>query len=681
MRRRGQSLPLDDILSSASPTAAKSSVKSPTKSQKNAPPLKVEIDMDVVLKHDAGPSKSIFSRLPSLLPKCSVSLSMLSSPKFGNKKVLYIIFISIAWGCLWLTLKKLFPNHRYHHLLKIPQLKSLLEDAPAPVNDQYVVFVSNANQNAKQRYNIAMGKSRQSAEHAFRDALTRIPLKSATWPWFKIDVVTAVKTMDDFDHSSEHAEMPSWWYGIAFDWDAGFVFLPDEVQSQGLIDWKNQLRWDHIGQYLANRKIPGWPKTVLEDDATTLETMDILHTNSILCDFHKKEHINLYHGHRIFTHLTHSLLIESSTEAGNYLTRSIRNDGEQVYLYRPRSDDEPHDYNLTRHAGAIYALACLYKEIKGDKLKSAMQRSIDYLIHKYVKDCPLPNLSSSKAKCVWDFDNGTARATKLGVNALTVLAIAQYTESTGDQKYLPQARSLADYIKACQRDDGGFVQKIMVPENIMDNNFFVRYYQGEAMFALAKLYNVVKKLKLSPEKDWLDVAEKAADYIVAQDAGKDDEELLVDHWLLYGIAEIKSKKKNHISAAARTVRVASDRQLQETDYDQDKDRLGTFSRSTSATATATKTEGLCAVYNLFLEEDKEVANTILEVTTLAMRYQLQEQYRPEKAMFMRDPQRILGGFFGSLTNYEMRNDYTQHNLSSMLCMARLLKEQEVAWNT
>jgi hypothetical protein len=298
----------------------------------------------------------------------------------------------------------------------------------------------------------------------------------------------------------------------------------------------------------------------------------------------------------------------------------------------------------------------------------------------FVHDCALPYDSQRTKKCVWDLDKGTHHVTKLGLNALTVLAIAEYTHTTGDVAYLETAKSIAAWMGSSQKEDGSFVQKVGEPDNKLDEEYYVRYYQGEATFGLARLYNVVKAMGHEPEESWMQVAGMAATCIVERDARLPDEDLLVDHWLLYGIAEMNSRNKKHLQHCVRTVEVATARQVQETSNNQDKDRLGIFGGSTSGTATATKTEGMCVIYNLFAEKNPDVAATILETTTYSTRFQLQVQFRPETAMYLPDPMRVLGGFHASLNNYEMRNDFTQHNLCSFLCMARLLKEQEVAWN-
>ena len=48
------------------------------------------------------------------------------------------------------------------------------------------------------------------------------------------------------------------------------------------------------------------------------------------------------------------------------------------------------------------------------------------------------------------------------------------------------------------------------------------------------------------------------------------------------------------------------------------------------------------------------------------------QFQPESVMYLLDPQEALGGFHNSLTNFEIRIDYVQHNVSSILCLAEIL---------
>jgi hypothetical protein len=44
--------------------------------------------------------------------------------------------------------------------------------------------------------------------------------------------------------------------------------------------------------------------------------------------------------------------------------------------------------------------------------------------------------------------------TKLGLNSLTILAVAEYIHATNDLTYLEAAKSIALWIEGSQRDDG-----------------------------------------------------------------------------------------------------------------------------------------------------------------------------------------------------------------------------------
>eukprot|EP00547_Thalassionema_nitzschioides_P009956 CAMPEP_0194228880 /NCGR_PEP_ID=MMETSP0156-20130528/43596_1 /TAXON_ID=33649 /ORGANISM="Thalassionema nitzschioides, Strain L26-B" /LENGTH=646 /DNA_ID=CAMNT_0038961403 /DNA_START=49 /DNA_END=1989 /DNA_ORIENTATION=+ len=606
-----------------------------------------------------------------------LNVKMKKKTSISFKKAIFLLTMFIFLTSAFFLLKYLFPRHRYRHLLKIPEVKALLDESSAPVDGQYVVFVTNAN--GKAPYNIALAKSEHSAESALEDALTKIPFKSARFPWFKIDLVSATKIIENYDFSSKHNDLPSYWYGLAFDWEGGWVFLPDEIQAHGLVNFRNQIQWDRLGNYASQRKLRSWPSTVLEDDTTNLAFLELLHTNSLFIDFSKNEVVQLYHGHRLFEKLTHGLLIEAAKEAGDYLSRNVYKDGKMLYVYRPRSNSEPSDYSLTRHAGTVFSMASLYQEYPNKKLLDATKQALEFLLT-FVNDCPLPYEPKRQAKCVWDYDDGSRHVTKLGLNALTALAIAEFTYSTKDVKYFDIAKSIATFIKFSQQEDGSFVQKVTEPNNKLDEEYYVRYYQGEVIFCLARLYNVAKKMQLPAEEEWIAVADKAATYIVEREAKLSEDELLVDHWFLCGIAEMESHNKRHVDHSKRTMMAEIERQLQETSQDQDKDRLGIFGASISTTATAAKTEGLCSMYDFFAKKDPEFGTRIFEAVYLSTRFQMQMQYRPEKAMYLEYPFRVMGGMHMSLNNYEMRNDYSQHNICSFLCMAKLLKEQEVAWN-
>ena len=615
-------------------------------------------------------------------------------------KFLAGICVVLLLGLLHRGLRWAFPKTIYHKLLAIPQVHQLLEEAPAPHEEQYVVIVATSNGKQQQQqqqqhtpFHVSIGKSRDSAEAALQHALQTIPLRMAANPWFQIDIVNAVKKSYHID-TTEPLDAPSWWYGLALDWDLDWVFTPVEVATQRLVDSNHRLRWDHIGEYARQRRtLKDFPtQLILEDDTTVLPHLHMFHTTSIWVDVRGGQHVTLHNGHRRFDTLTHRLLMDAAIDAGSYLIHRVEEDGRfQDMTFYPRSNTTPEKtaHQMLRHAGTLYSMACLYMEWPDASLKRAMQRSMMYLSSR-VQECPLPLKEKDVAKCVWDVDdevgsNVPHHISTLGMNALAVLAMAEYQHATGDDQYFEIASDLARWIHGAQQIDGSFVQKVqLLPSFGVDDEYKNRYYPGMAAFALARLYRVADPSQQHPA--WLRVAKKSADWVIDQDSALEDEDVPVDSWLMNAIAEMYAPGDDTTGSATRVdhamklVDIAQSDQIVQTGPDEDKDLLGTFGADSSGSGVARKTEGICAVYHVSLGmEFMEKARTIEKVTSLSQRFLLQSQYRPEQTMYMKDARRALGGFRRSLTHWDMRSDYTQHNLNSLLCMARMVKEMEVSW--
>src|SRR5699024_4148746 len=93
-----------------------------------------------------------------------------------------------------------------------------------------------------------------------------------------------------------------------------------------------------------------------------------------------------------------------------------------------------------------------------------------------------------------------------------------------------------------------------------------------------------------------------------------------------------------------------------------------------STPTACRSEGLGAAFRLahdhnYTEEAEKYRKAIKE----AIKFQLQMHLKPESVMYYNNKKFCLGGVHASLTNYEIRNDYTQHNISSFISYYNILK--------
>ena len=564
---------------------------------------------------------------------------------------------------------------RAYTLYNLPGVKELLNAAPRVLGDDHIVFLTASTGEEGETY-IEIGRSQRSPSYALMQAQSKLPKKFHAW--IKIDIVDGIERIEDFDYF-DVIKAPGNFFGIALDWELGWAFLPEEVQAHGLMGKDQILRWEKLLSYARSKKLKGWPVPDKYDDSTQMDDIDVFHTQSIFYDLSAGElkAIPVYHGHRMYDALSPDIVSEATIDAGEYLALNVDEDGTMVYEYHPRSGYKASGSNLSLHATALYAMSYLYSRWQDPELLQRIKYAMEHLI-KYVQSCQVPNNPGLYAKCVVETDE-INKVSRLGSNALAVLAIAEYMEATKDQTYFKIAKDLSIYIGGSTREDGSFVHMVHLPDFKIDDDYFVRFYHGQASFALSRLYNVARRLGMPVDEQWVEVAVNATVYPVSQGEGEEDDEFVIDQWLNHAIGQLPKSKVSSIMIdhAMRSVLIAVDNQNGEIEDEEALDEVGIFFGDLSATTTATITEGLCAVYHLAVEQGRhKEADMIVKAVTLGLRHQLQTQYQPEHAMYMRNPNRILGGFHESIIGTEMRIDCTYHNLCSLLCATEMLADRE-----
>jgi len=189
--------------------------------------------------------------------------------------------------------------------------------------------------------------------------------------------------------------------------------------------------------------------------------------------------------------------------------------------------------------------------------------------------------------------------TKLGSNALGIMALLGFYNNTNEPEYLNSAKQLGEYILFAMDGTGEFViQKQLYPNGVV-TNMRSEYYPGEALLALATLYKSDGKSK------WLDAAELGAKYLITiRDGKKDDNELAHDHWLLYALNELYRFRPNkmYFNHAMRLADVIINSQKTNTEL---RDWVGSFYTPPRSTPTATRMEGLYAAYQLARDYNKK----------------------------------------------------------------------------
>lgn len=463
--------------------------------------------------------------------------------------------------------------------------------------------------------------------------------------WLKIDIVLTAAPLGTWRPHQALSPHPSL-AGLALG-DSSAVWLAEQLTSKGLVNQEGRLRQRRVTDWLlrhTGREVAALDQVL--DGAIRFRTASFYRIGQNL--------ISLYRGHRLYhrDELTAAQLLAAARMAGDYLIRSVDQHGRFAYLYVADEDRLADDYNILRHAGTIYAMLELYAVTKDDRLLAAVHRAMAFLIStvKTVK------LNGRTVRCVVEGDK-----IKLGGNALAIVALAEYTHITGDRRHLKLMQDLAGWIAGAQRADGAFGMHQQEYSTGRPLAFRSQYYPGEAILALVRLH------ALDGDQRWLDAADRAANYIVrVRDAGLLAEQLPSDHWMLYALNELHRQRPaaDYLHHTRRLIgNIVQSQNLTPT-Y---ADWLGSWHDPPRSTRAATRTEGLLAAWDLLRDFGRPDELEPLERTIRhGVAFQLQMQVDSAAAMYLPDPPRALGGFRGSLTDYRIRIDFVQHNLSSLI---------------
>lgn len=536
--------------------------------------------------------------------------------------------------------------------------KNSLSNIPSALHDDAsprIVFLSVSDGNTPAFVALGGGNGLIKAlDNAFSNLRKTLP-EDYRPQWVKLDIVNKVYTSESV-HLSTPLNFERSLNGIALKPGTGLAFLPGELVANTLVDSNQSLRPENITNYLKGQPI----KAEIFNSLINQAPFEITRFTLDSYFYDGRDAFRLYRGHRMFDQVSAQLLIESAKSGGDYLKRSVHPDGSFVYIYRPNTDKTPEAYNILRHAGTVYSMLELYQVTGDPELLKSTKRAIHYLI-KFIKPC---QIGSETLACVVEESN-----VKLGGNALAVVALSKYIGITNERAYMPTLLSLAKWIQRSQKENGEFFpHKRSYPGG--EASYFVsQYYPGEAILALMRIY------ELNGDESFLDSAERGAQYLInVRDKDLADSELSHDHWLLYGLNELYRHRPNplYLNHSMRIAKAMIQSQNRDPQY---PEWFGSYYRPPRSTPTATRSEGLYAAYQLARDfGDPNEAEQILESLENGIRFQLQTQFRPESVLYLKKPQRALGGFHSSLTNFEIRNDYVQHNISSILGLYRVQSE-------
>ncbi|MBN2022129.1 MAG: hypothetical protein JW809_04995 [Pirellulales bacterium] len=364
--------------------------------------------------------------------------------------------------------------------------------------------------------------------------------------------------------------------------------------------------------------------------------------------------------------------------AGDYLVAHCGDDGRFEYRVNldARFDPKP-QYNIVRHAGAVYALATDYQRRPSPDRREAMLRSAGFLRREAVAPVPgreglMAVWSRPKIECTGEPIEARLGGAGLGLVALlSVEAVAPGTTPS------EELQALGQFILFMQEPNGGFFAAYDPSRGGRCEPNASLYYPGEAALGLLMLHEV------DPRPEWLDAAARAMGYLARLREGQTRVE--PDHWALLATARLLDHYDEMAQPpVSRETILAHARQIcrsilaEKAAFPADDPAHGCFTDDTRTCPTATRVEGLAAALGFLPAEDKPLRAEIGQATRDAARFLLRAQSREGRCagglpqMLRPLPPthpRYRPGVHPSAT--EVRIDYVQHTLCAWIACEAL----------
>jgi hypothetical protein len=529
------------------------------------------------------------------------------------------------------------------------QMEYIFEQETAEFTpEQRILFLSFSD--GKSRAYVVKGKG-LTWEDSWQDAKEHFRIKAKSVGmvpiWLKLDWVTEI-------HEHSYAEFLDYISGIktnylregiAFDQNFNLAFMEQEVNANVFIhelkkSGRKTMAWKNVNFYIKRNT----GHNLLLDDKVihniyTFSTRSLFHDGAN-CFLLNDEPLS--NGTRIVEELTRNTVLSVIDNAAGYLASQVDEDGKFQYGYFPCFDKSIDHYNILRHASSTYSLVEAYEVNRDVSLVRPIELALEYLMDKGVETLETPD-GLERAFVV---EHSSDNEIKLGANAAAILAITKYTSVFKDDKYVAVAELLASGIEYFQNDDGSFVHVYNYPELSVKEENRIIYYDGEAAFALMRMYGMDRNHK------WLELVNKAFDYFIANEYWKNS-----DHWLSYCSYELFQTESDprilefNLKNADGILDFCL---MRETTFP-------TLLELLLATNKALKYAKSLSITCDYMAQFDEVK--LLKAIEHRARYQLNGFMYPEVAMYFKVPEHILWGFFIRHHSFRVRIDDVEHNLS------------------
>lgn len=501
----------------------------------------------------------------------------------------------------------------------------------------HVVFISVCDGDSRAKVFTGQGSD---VEKAFTDAEGQayeyVNENNYSPLWVKADVVTNAGKFTAPTFRSTLAEYRHEFFrsGLAFDMNFNTALLEAELNGAKILDYDaNYIDFSYLNTYL--RKAGRTELAQLPDDYI------IFDCKGWLCDDNSQV-FELYsepeeYGRRIVDTVDKEFVSDIVTNASSFLIDQVKPDGSFVYGMYPRFDHDIDNYNIVRHASTLWSLVCQYRMTGNKDLVSVIDRAIDYMIKNAVvySDDNTAYLLEDKSSEI-----------KLGGCGVAVIALTEYMDAFDSNKYQEVAEKLGNGILTMLDQESGEYYHVLNKDYSRKEAFRTVYYDGEATFALCRLYN------LTGDERWLNAAKSAVEHFI-----KADYVQYKDHWVAYTMNEITQyvDDERYYTFALRNAQ-------------ENLNRI--YNRDTTYHTYLELLMATFEIYDRMLQNDIDIPylhngfdeDYFLQTIYKRADHMLNGYFFPEYAMYMENPNRVLDTFMVRHDGYRVRIDDVQHNI-------------------
>lgn len=512
--------------------------------------------------------------------------------------------------------------------------RALLGNSPAGGQAGQAVFLSVCNGEERAMVFSGVGADLDEAWKTADAKVTEFLLGSNYNPvWVKADVVSSSDTLLEKELVQEviAARHEFYRYGVAFDKKFETALLEAELNGAKIYDYDNGgISLDYLNRYLVKSG-----RTALEELPQAYTVFQCL---GWFCDEDKTIYDlsidELDYGRRQIASIDAGYAKELILTASSFLLDQVKADGSFVYGMYPRFDNEIENYNIVRHASTVWSLICRYRIEPDEALKEKIEAAISYMLDHVIYD------PQGRAYLYEEKDDEI----KLGGCGVAVIALTEYMEVFQSDAYKEECCALGEGILTMLDQRSGEFYHVLHGDFTRKEEFRTVYYDGEASFALSRLYS------LTGDSVWLEAAKSVVEHFIREDYTQ-----YKDHWVAYCMNEITkhiTDKEEYYAFALRNA----------------QNNLKTISERD--TTYHTYLELLMAtfeVYDRMCENGYEPPDDFdlpkfLETVSVRVNRQLNGYFYPEYAMYMANPKRILNTFMVRHDGYRVRIDDVQHNI-------------------